>query len=263
MAIILSGETEKKKLPRVITSFNEAYYKRCGKDFVDSWQQYWPASIGLTVFYEGNSEAFDMNTHGISWRPIEEVEHLPEFMGMLQFPIMHGIVGNAYDIRWDARMGRKAFMEMYAMKTYGGKVFWIDADTVTTKHVPENFLDGCLPDDAFCCYLGRDGWYYTESGFIGFNANHPISSRFYKNYLNVFLSGAIFTRPEGWHDCIAFDCIRHVLGDGPEFIDLAAHLPRGTMHPQVNAVCGEYMTHLKGPRKDTKKLKEGDVVGSK
>ena len=262
MGLILNGSLEKRKLPRVVTSFNEAGYKRYAKDFIDSWQKYWPASIGLTVYYEGEASAFDMHTHGISWRPYEEVEDLAEYLSCLKFPIMQGLVGNSYDINWDARMGRKTFIQSHAMKQYGGKIFWLDADSITYEHVPETFLDECLPDDKLCAFLGRDGWYYTESGFIGFNSDHPLAGRFRKSYLNTFLAGTIFTQP-GWHDCWAFDAVRKVFGlngyEG-EFVNLAEGVPHGTMHPFENCAPGRYMHHYKGDRKDSKQLRDGDIV---
>ena len=249
----------RRKLPNVITSFNWSGYERYGKDFIETWLKYWPKSIRLTVFYEGPEfESFDFPS-GISWRPIEEVEFLSDFMANLKFPLMHGIVGDRYDINFDARMARKTFMQAHACRMYKGKVFWIDADCVTKDWVPESFLDECLPDDNLCCYLGRDGWYYTESGFLGINADHPLSGRFLKNYVHVFIVGSIFTQP-GWHDCFAFDAVRHVMGNGPEFRNLAAGLPHGTMHPFVNCAPGRYMVHLKGDRKDTKQLRDGDLV---
>lgn len=263
MAIVLETDIAKakrpSKLPRVITSFNWAGYQRYGKRFVDTWREFWSPLVPLTIYYEG--EEFDAHEFepGISWAPIEEVEFLQDYMDSLRFPIMHGIVGDKYDINFDARMARKAFMQVHAGRKYGGKVFWIDADSVTTKHVPEAFLDQCLPDDAFCCFLGRDGWYYTESGFLGFNTNHEKWPAFFRNYLQVFITGTIFTQ-QGWHDCFGFDAIRHIMGNGEEFVNLAKEVPHGTMHPFQNCAPGEYMMHLKGPRKDTGTLKEGDVI---
>jgi hypothetical protein len=211
------------------------------------------------VFYEGEESDFDM-VSGVSWHPIETVEFLQDYMDSLRFPLMHGIVGDRYDINFDARMGRKTFIQAHAARKYGGKVFWIDADSITRRHVPERFLDICLPDEALCCFLGRDGWYYTESGFIGFNADHPLAKRFFKNYVHVFLVGSIFTQP-GWHDCYAFDAVRSVMGNGPEFVNLAKNVPHGHMHPFQISAPGEYMWHLKGNRKDTKQLRPEDTVG--
>lgn len=266
MAIVLetsisAAKKPPKALPNVISSFNAEGYKRYGKEFVETWLKFWPSSIRLTIYYEGEAEEFDM-VSGVSWRPIEEVEFLKDYMDSLQFPIMHGIVGSQYDINFDARMARKSFMQVHTARKYGGKVFWLDADSITRAHVPESFLDECLPDDKFCCYLGRDGWYYTESGFIGFNSAHPIASEFFKNYLHVFITGTIFTQT-GWHDCIGFDAIRFLAkqqGKEGEFVNLAAGVPKGTMHPFQNCAPGKYMWHLKGNRKDTKELQPGDVV---
>ena len=264
--IVLDTDVERarqplRKLPNVVTSFNEEGYRRYGKDFIESWLEKWPRSIRLTVYYEGEDFPF---TEGVSWRPIEEVEFLQDYLDSLRFPIMHGIVGDRFDMWLDARQARKAFIEMHAATTYGGKVFWIDADTVTHAHVPEVFLDQMLPSDKFCCYLGRDGWYHTESGFIGFNADHPIYKRFKKNYLHVFLTGAIFAsnffgRP-AWNDCCGFDMVRHVMSTPDEFVNLAKDVPEGTMHPFQNCILGKYMTHYKGDRKDTKQLRPGDIV---
>lgn len=246
-----------------------------GKRFVETWKEYWSPKIRLTVFYEGPEfEDFEFPT-GISWRPIEEVEFLSDYLESLKFPIMQGIVGDHYDINYDARMARKAFMQIHAAREYGGKIFWMDADAVTVKHVPESFLDLMLPDDKFSCYLGRDGWYFTESGFIGFNADHKIAKEFFKNYAHIFITGVIFTQsPQyqngalvsgGWHDCIGYDCTRFLAqgaGHGEAFVNLAARLPQGTMHVHANSEIGKYMEHYKGDRKETGKLKEGDLIAS-
>lgn len=261
--IVLDTDIERaknppKKLPNAVTSFNGEGYKKYGKAFIDSWLEYWPKSIRLTVFYEGDESEFDM-TSGVSWHPIESVEFLTDFMESLRFPIFHGIVGDKYDINFDARMCRKVFIQTHASKLYRGKVFWIDADSVTYRHVPEKFLDDCLPDEALCCYLGRDGWYYTESGFIGFNADHPLAGKFFKNYVHVPIVGTIFTQ-QGWHDCFAFDAIRKVMGNGPEFVNLAKHVRHGHMHPLQVSAPGQYLKHLKGNRKDTGELRPEDTV---
>lgn len=218
------------------------------------------------MYYEGDAKAFDMETFGISWRPVEEVEHLETFMKMLCFPIMHGILGDKYDVWFDARHARKVFMQMHALRTYKGKVFWIDSDCVTHTDVPEDFLDSCLPDDKLACYLGRDGWYFTESGFIGFNADHPLAQQFYSNYLGLFTSGTFLTNSVHgrlcWHDCGGFDAIRKIVFKGYEdqFVNLAEHVRQGHMHPFQVSAPGQYMNHMKGSRKDTKQLRPEDTV---
>jgi len=230
------------------------------------------------VYYEGHQfDGFDFPT-GVSWRPIEEVEFLSDFMDSVKrFPIMTGVVGDRYDINFDARMGRKSFMQVHHARKHGGKVFWMDADAVFYRNMPEAFFDQQLPDDKFSCYLGRDGWYFTESGFIGFNAEHPIAKIFFRDYVHVFIVGSIFTQAPhideqgryfggGWHDCIAYDVIRHMTskqGHGAEFVNLASHVKPGEMHPHAASEIGKYVKHLKGrKRKETGDLLPGDPVAA-
>ena len=245
----------------VITSFTEAGYKTYGKDFIESFREFWPAETNLVIYYEGDNIRED-------WHFIEEVEGLDEHIDNLRFPMMRGNLGDgSYEIQLDAGMCRKSFMQAHACKVYGGKVFWIDADVVTHTKVPADFLDKMLPDNRFCCYLGRDpelGWTfpaYTESGFLGFNAKHPLCFNFLGAYLAVIQSGMIFTR-DSWHDCMAFDTARSAFSNvKEEFINLSSHLkPDSTPHPFINTDLGKYMDHKKGTRKDHKSRKEDIIV---
>ena len=230
----------------VVTSFTEEGYELYGRNFLDSYIEYWPQEVKITVYFEGDK--FPNSNELVTWKPIDEVEHLVVFMDALKFKIMSGITDqNIYNINYDARMARKVFIQMHAMKTMQGKVFWLDADTVTFDYISKKFLNKCLPDNVFNCYLGRDGWYYTESGFIGFNASHSIAPYFYHNYLKIYLDGIIFTQP-GWHDCFGFDLARKQF-DPIHFNNLAKELPHGTMHPFVNSELGCFMDHRKGKRK--------------
>ena len=166
--------------------------------------------------------------------------------------------GHEYDINFDARMARKAFIQCHGARTLRGKVFWIDADVIAHAPVPDTFLDEVLPDDKMCCFLGRDGWCYTESGFIGFNPDHQACPTFMAAYLGAFTSGAIFTQP-GWHDCHGFDMARRAF-DPALFVNLATGLPEGCMHPFVNSVLGRYMDHRKGPRKESRTSREDLLI---
>lgn len=240
----------------VITSFTEEGYERYGRNFLQTFEQYWPDSVRLIVFFEG---MFDAKETGFN--SIEEIAGLWEFMTAIKpFELMTGNVGGKYNINYDARMGRKSFILRHALKTYGGKVFWVDADVITHAKIPEGFLDYVLPDDKMCCFLGRDGWYYTESGFLGYNANHPSALPFAEAVVNVFKTGAIFTQP-GWHDCYAFDMVRKQ-ADEELFNNLSRGLEHGTMHPFINSVLGSYMDHRKGPRKESRSTSR-DLIKSR
>jgi hypothetical protein len=248
----------------VVTSFTEDGYRTYGKDFIESFRKHWPSDVDLVVYYEGDNIRED-------WHFIEEVEGLEEWMERIdKFPLFKGDLGDGtYDIQRDARMVRKCLIQTHAAKVYGGKVFWIDADVFTFDDIPSDFLDKMLPDDKFSCFLGRDHWpeaksgqlwpSYTESGFLGFNVNHPLAPHFFGAYLEIPRSGMLFTM-ESWHDCICYDLARHAFKNNQDdFVNITGNLPANT-HPFVNSVLGKYMDHKKGKRKTSKSKPEDMVV---
>lgn len=240
---------------RIVTSFSEKGFLEYGSEFLRTFREFWPKSVKLIVYYEGDFLRED--EENIEWRWYEEVDGLQAWLDSIApFPVLNGDTG-FYNIQYDARQVRKAFIEAYAVRQ-GGKVFWMDADSITHAPVPEAFLDAVLPNDKFCCYLGRD-WFYTESGFLGFNADHPLCVPFMETYLQVFKTGTIFTL-KGWHDCYGFDLARRVINKPEVFNDLAKDLPEGTMHPLVNSVLGAYFDHKKGPRKDSRSTRKDLIV---
>ena len=245
------------KVKRLVTSVTDFYLEeRGGKEFLETFRKHWPKSVELLIYYEGDRLFED--EENIKWHWIEEVEGWPAWERRLNhFPILTGKVGSKYEVQLDARHWRKPFMVAQAFSQFGGKVFWLDADVVTFKDIPETFLDDCLPDDKVVCYLGRKG-FYSETGFIGYNGYHELLPHFFRMYIDFFKSGAIFTQPS-WHDCQGFDVVRQMINRPDLFLDLAADLPEN-MHPFVNSVCGNYMDHMKGKRKGYGSWKEDLVV---
>lgn len=236
----------------VVTSFSPEGFEKYGRDFIRTFHEFWPKGVDLVIYTEGQSVPDE-------WcLPLSDLEEWTWFNEALKFPLFRGKTPQGYNIQYDARMARKTFIQADAVKRFGGKVFWIDADVVTFAPVPETFLDAMLPDDKLSCYLGRDGWFYTESGFLGFNADHPGCDGFMQVYKGMFLNGYIFLNT-AWHDCIAYDTVRQA-GDPIFFHNLAANLPRGTMHPFVNSELGKYMDHRKGPRKGGKSHQSDLVI---
>jgi len=232
----------------VVTSFKSK--DKCSMECIESFKRHWPEHTRLVVFYEGNDPE-------MGWRSTKEVQFHDDFMEAINaFTFMSGSWGGKYNIQHDARQCRKVLFQAHAMNLFGGKVFWMDSDVITHADVPSYFLDSILPDDKLCCYLGRDGWFHTESGFIGFNGNHKLAKPFFKMYLEIVLSGIIFSQP-GWHDCWAFDLARKTICENTpsakvHFKDLAENLQRGVMHPFISSVLGAFMDHRKGNRKDTR-----------
>jgi hypothetical protein len=244
----------------VVTSFTEAGYQKYGKNFIEGFRKFMPENVKLVVYYEGTNLRD-------GWKSINEVANLQNWLRVIApFQLFSGALFDQYDIRYDARTNRVIFIQNHALRTFKGKVFWMDGDTHFHAPVPESFFDEVLPDDKLCCYLGREGWYDSETGFIGFNYKHPACENFLKIEENTLFSGIIFAQ-HAWWDMVVFDWSRKCfISQDPllkdAFIDMAADLPRATMHVYVNSVLGKYFDHLKGNRKGKTSLKE-DLIAER
>lgn len=244
-------------MPRLVTSTTEFYFQeRGGKKFVETFKKHWPKSVELIIYYEGDILRDD--DENVKWHWFEEVEEWQTWEKRLShFPVLTGRVRDKYEVQLDARHWRKAFIEAHAVQRFGGKVFWLDSDVVTFADVPETFLDECLPDDKMCSYLGRKN-FYSETGFIGWNADHELTKHFFNLYLEFFRSGAIFTQPS-WHDCQGFDVVRELINRPDLFVDMAADQPEN-LHPFINSPIGRFCDHLKGPSRKNEGSFKTDLV---
>ena len=246
----------------LVTSFKQEHYDRYAKDMIDTFREFWPKSVKLVIYFEGNPPPLS-DEENIFWRNTSEIEGYDEWMeDVSKFPFMCGKTPQGYDIQHDARHARKALTEMQGCKDYGGKVWWIDGDFITHQKVPEGWLDEVLPDNKFCAYCGRENpdgtpWMYPETGFIGFNSEHGMYEPFMQAYREIFRSGIIFSL-KGWHDCYGFDAIRQLFNQPTHFVNLSKDVR--AMHPIVNSVLGTYLDHKKGKRKDSRSTKEDLVI---
>ncbi len=212
-----------------VTTFSADGYREYAKNFLESYAKYWP--VKLIAFYEERPE-FE--------HPLIEYR---DFFSIPETQILERIGRTAdmpEDYRFNAyKFSRKVFAQN-ALFDETDILFWLDADCICLKTIPETFLEG-LVKNVPLCYMGRSN--YTETGFIGFNTKHPDFSEFRSRYVTQYTEGLIFKQRE-WHDCIAFDVARgRIKGN-----DITKGAAMG--HVLLNSFLAEYLDHLKGKRKE-------------
>jgi hypothetical protein len=127
----------------------------------------------------------------------------------------------------------------------GGQRFayWVDADVVTFKPIPEGFLPGLLEGEPLA-FFGRTG-YTAETGFIGFDLEAKVMDEFLSTYRSIYESGAVY-RLRKWWDTHVFDAARERLG---LFERNLCPGWEGGGHPWCHSPLAQYTDHLKGARK--------------
>jgi len=240
-------------LTLAVTTFSPEGYEKYGKNCLATLSRHWPGRI--VAFYEEAAPLHDF-PYRVELRGFYAIPGVNEYLTKLKrHPGSDGTGPQGYDFRYDAaKFCRKVFAQD-AVFDEDQYVYWIDADCVIQKDIPEQLLKSLLVKPF--CYLGRKGQdAYTETGILGFNTKHSMFPQFRKKYLSYFTTGKIFSQLKGWHDCIAFDYARQ----GIDGNNLTPHVS-GNVQVIQDSPLGKYMVHLKGPRKFSDKHTREAVGG--
>ena len=248
-----------------VTTFNAAGYAQYGKRFLETFDAHWPVGVTLHVYCE-DIKPVETSSRIFKYNLIAKIPQLAAFKARHKNIEAHnGICEDGeYEYRMDAvRFAHKVFALSHcalAIKRDADVLFWIDADTVTFKDIPEGLFDQVMPDGCYTSYLGR-GKTYPECGFVGYDLNHPANDEFMTFWRQLYLDDSLFELPE-WHDGFVYDLIRRTFENQGKFRshDIAANVQLSG-HPFINSVLGNFMDHLKGDeRKEAGKSFAEDYI---
>jgi len=244
----------------VITTFHDQGLKQYGQRMIDAFDRYWPKSVDLVVYAENCQPGSPSDRVKI----VDLLAQSPDLVSFKQRwgndPMANGLVAkdtgvsfrdNAF--KWDAvKFSHKVFAVIHACSCVDSDwIIWLDADTVTFRDVPDNFLAEICDESALACYLGRREKYHSECGWVAYNRRHPDLDSFVDRWRDLYVTGDIFSLRE-YHDSFVFDVIRkdfqaqrHTL-----FHNLSPNLPgKGPGHPFIASRLGLYMDHMKGTKR--------------
>ena len=251
--------TKKKNLFSAVTTFNLSK-QPFGLEMIESFYVNWPDDVTLTAFIEGsNSIDSSKVSKKIKIRDFEET--VPEHK---KFCIKYGYKKPLTDdFKYNVfRFAHKVYAIFKALQLNKTKyLIWLDSDIKTYRKLPISFLESLVDDVSYLSYLGRDNikikhLRYSECGFLIFNTEHTLHTKFWKNMMIMYDKGKIFDEKE-WHDSYIFDVVRKTLeiSDNLKNInisDLGLVDLRNEDHVFVSSVLGKFMDHKKGNRKNNK-----------
>ena len=216
---------------KVISSFSAEGYKLYGKDFLESYLKYWP--VPIHVYIEGPKKQYPgliLDKNIIYYNLFEIPGCANTLDAMSKFPMMSGNIQGKNDYRFNIyRFARKIFAQCDAATKHDDLLFWLDADTVFTGKVTEEWLRDCFKESIrgkpFMVYMGRPSWHSCAS-FVGWDTTHDKNVPFWTKYFELITAGTFLMLPE-WHDSFILDAIRgglnvpsvnlsaDVVGEGP------------------------------------------------
>lgn len=263
----------------VVTSCSAAGWEQYGRRCVETFMKHWPRTAALQVHSEdlhraqmigilGREGGRDLCFH----QQLADAGYRAYFERHANNPRAHGRVqergqlwpakalASGQNWRYDAyRFAHKVFaIHAAARALAGGRLYWVDADSVTFAPVPIELLERLLPGDVALSYLDR-GDYPSECGFVGYNLDHPAARPFIEAFADLYLSDRVFAEVPEWHDSYVFDWLRKRQNLPAYQIPYAAGQRR---HPFVNSELGRYVDHLKGPRKAAGKTPRHELAAN-
>tara|TARA_B100000003_G_scaffold172233_1_gene159989 strand:+ start:329 stop:1051 length:723 start_codon:yes stop_codon:yes gene_type:complete len=227
-----------------VTTMNKKLFDDYGKDLLVSYMntsQKYP----IYVYVEDDISKYPIMKNVIYVSLFKEEPECEKFVKRNRNKVVASFMFDA------VRFCYKVFAQCNASK-HGGKMYYVDGDSVFLKTMDDEILDTLLPDKVCVSHYYRQGM-YTETGFIGFNMNHAMMEDFIGHYRNLYIDDTVYNLPH-YTDCHTFDRTRKImtqqftddyyekkLGDG------------GTGH--IMARCNlihDYLDHRKGKRKSQK-----------
>jgi len=240
----------------VVTTCSLEGWQRYGQRMVETFIQFWPREVLLTVYVENfsapvapNVRAADFPQWFVDWKK----RHLYD-KGAHGLDVRFNRRGRPYDFRRDCvKFAHKvaAFTD-HALRLDRGLLIWMDADMLTHDRVTEEWLESYLrpaPDGPYMGWLDRSRL-YPECGFLLFNCAHPRHHEFMNSLLDIYRSDRVFELSET-HDSFVIEKVARAavkVGWFPEPVSLSG-TARGYHHPLPHSELGSRLDHAKGARK--------------
>lgn len=246
----------------VCSGFSPAGYVEYGRNFLDTFDRFWPKSVKLMCYVETRGEEIPMPRG--SYRSLWNCPGAAEFISKHKNNrAANGREPNTYWREKHIRAGyhfgydavkfcRQCFIpeEAATWLPDGELLAWSDADVLTLRPVPEDFVERLLGDGDIC-YLGREGT-HPEIGFWAVRLNRR-TRNFLIHFANMFRCPPgsnveeVF-RLEAWHSAFVFDYVlkKHVAAGELVPVNLSPKGVVGNKHVWHQTELGRYLDHLKG-----------------
>lgn len=235
------GSMGKPKI-KAVSTFNADGYELYGKKLINTWK-FWPKSVSLTIYQEGFTVENGLNLLDIEWLPkFKERNKNKRFQ----------------DFRYDAiRFAHKTAAVIDSAKD-ADYLIWVDGDVCTHQKITEEKLIEWLPQEEYISWLWRND-VYPECGFYILNLNHSKHHKIMSEWRRLYESDDVYKLSE-WHDSFVlaylvkqFNVTWKSLSGGFEWHS----------HPFINGPLGEFMDHMKGPRKIRGRSSHRDLVAKR
>jgi hypothetical protein len=222
-----------------ITSMDEKYYHRCGKNMLVSYQAHWSNAIPLFVYNENDFEPQEKSLTLAGWNL--------------------GLEYEKFQARWKNNrvktFSKKGYSIIHAMQHLDcNNLIWMDADMIIKKPIDVDFLNKLMPKDHLGLHFGvthkkNDKEYFScETGFFILNKTHKLFNDFKDVYTNIYNNDNTTDLRRFYDGEIYGKTVLELKKKGAKFIDLNEGKKYKT--PIPHSIMKDYFAHRKAGLKD-------------
>jgi len=245
-----------------VTCYNLQGFRETGSLLVNGFIQHWPSDVFLTVYVDDPIPKKELiRDPRVTYKILNQKDLLDFKARHKENPEANGLGSHAIkggkNYRYDAvRFSHKVFtLFQFLEANETDFLIWLDGDSRTHSRVTRKDIESWCPPGKFAGYLARP-WLYTETGFHIFNTKHVIANSFLNKWKEYYTEDGIFNL-DMWTDCHTYDAAMHHF-DSKHWYNLSP--PMKNNHPFINGPLGDFMDHMKGPRKKKKTSNKKDLV---
>jgi hypothetical protein len=245
-----------------VTCYNLQGFRETGSLLINGFINFWPQETLLTVYVDDPIPKNELiRDSRVTYRILDQkdlINFKERHKGNLE---ANGLGKKAKDgvkdYRYDAvRFSHKVFaLFQFLEENETDVLIWLDGDSRTHSQVFLSNIESWCPENKFAGYLARP-WMYTETGFHIFDMKHEIARDFLNDWKQYYLDDSIF-KLDMWTDCHTYDAAKSKF-DENDWHNLSP--PIKNNHPFINGPLGEFMDHMKGPRKKKGTSHKKDLV---
>lgn len=245
-----------------VTCYSLFGYRESGSLLVNSFIKFWPKEVSLTVYVDDPIPKPELiRDSRVSYKILNHRDLIAfkdrhknnkEANGLGKYAI-----NGQKNYRYDAvRFSHKVFaLFQFLEENDSDLLIWLDGDTRTHSQINISDIESWCPPKKAAGYLARP-WMYTETGFHVFNMNHDLTPNFLSAWKQYYIDDSIFSL-EMWTDCHTYDAAKKKFDDS-NWYNLSP--PFENNHPFINGPLGQFMDHMKGPRKKKRTSNKKDLV---
>ncbi len=211
-----------------VTTMNKEYYNGIGKIMIHTWLECFSNDYKLHLYLEDFIiEETDSRIIVENWKDVDDLYKIWE---ETRFD----------DNRKHQGFTKKALTQIAAFKKLQGeKIFWLDADVISIKPIPENFFDRIIEDYPLAVW----DWSIKgfESGTVFVNSFHPDWQSINSLYEALYIGDKTSADNTRWFDGEVLEIA--VKESGVRYNNLMRYVTKKSSVPINRSWIGDYIRH--------------------